>query len=120
MTDFSAYTVSIHYDRRLFRQDIAGSAAHARMLARQDIISQEDADSIVRGLETIRQEIERDEFPWNPSLEDLHMNVESRLHQLIGPSRRPPPHGPLPERPDRAGHAALHSRGHRRRCLRPA
>ena len=86
MTDFSAYTVSIHYDRRLYRQDIAGSTVHARMLARQGIISQDDADSIVDGLETVRQEIEREEFPWDATLEDLHMNIESRLHQLIGPA----------------------------------
>ena len=86
MTDFSAYTVSIHYDRRLYRQDIAGSTVHARMLARQGIISQDDAGSIVDGLETVRQEIEREEFPWDATLEDLHMNIESRLHQLIGPA----------------------------------
>ena len=86
MNVFSAYTVSIHYDRRLYRQDIAGSTAHARMLARQGVIEQADTDSIVDGLEVIRQEIERDEFPWDASLEDLHMNIESRLHQLIGPA----------------------------------
>ena len=85
-SDFSAYTVSIHYDRRLYRQDIAGSVAHARMLARQGIIGQDDADAIVDGLRQVRQEIEADEFPWDPSLEDLHMNIESRLHQLIGPA----------------------------------
>ena len=86
MTEFAAYTVSIHYDRRLYRQDIAGSVAHARMLARQGIIAQDDADSIVEGLARIGEEIEAGDFPWDPSLEDLHMNVERRLHQLIGPS----------------------------------
>ncbi|MCI0858494.1 MAG: argininosuccinate lyase [Chloroflexi bacterium] len=85
MADFSDYTVSIHYDRRLFRQDIAGSIAHARMLARQEIISKEDADLICQGLEQVREEIQADNFPWDPGLEDLHMNIESRLHQLIGP-----------------------------------
>jgi argininosuccinate lyase len=80
------YTVSIHYDRRLYRQDIAGSTAHARMLARQKIISGEDSAKIVQGLEQVRQEIEADRFPWDPALEDLHMNIESRLHQLIGPA----------------------------------
>ena len=84
MTDFSAYTVSIHYDRRLYRQDIAGSMAHARMLAKQGIISDEDASSIVAGLGRIKREIEAGEFPWDASLEDLHMNIERRLHQLIG------------------------------------
>ena len=80
----SAYTVSIHYDRRLYRQDIAGSIAHARMLARQGIISDADAKSIVQGLLEIRQEIEDGKFAWRPELEDIHMNVESRLHEKIG------------------------------------
>ena len=84
MTQFSAYTVSIHYDRRLYRQDIAGSVAHARMLAKQGIIGHNDAEAIEEGLGRIRQEIEVGDFPWDTSLEDLHMNIERRLHQLIG------------------------------------
>ena len=84
MTDNSQYTVSIDYDRRLYRQDIAGSIAHARMLAKQGIITQEDADLITEGLAKVGQEIEAGAFPWDPSLEDLHMNIESRLQQLIG------------------------------------
>ena len=86
MTDFSNYTVSIHYDRRLYRHDIAGSVVHARMLARQGIISEHDASAITEGLSRVRQEIEDGEFPWNASLEDLHMNIEGRLRQLIGPA----------------------------------
>ena len=86
MTAFSAYTVSIHYDRLLYRQDVEGSVAHARMLAKQGIIGKDDADAIVEGLGRIRHEIEADEFPWDASLEDLHMNIERRLHQLIGPA----------------------------------
>ena len=86
MADFSGYTVSIHYDRRLFRQDIAGSIAHARMLAKQGIISEEDGGKIERGLKAVEGEIEDGSFPWDPALEDLHMNVESRLGQLIGPT----------------------------------
>ena len=86
MIDFSAYTVSIHYDRRLYRQDIAGSMAHARMLAKQGIIADEDAAAIVEGLGRVKQEIEADDFPWDASLEDLHMNIERRLHDLIGPA----------------------------------
>ncbi|MDE0824273.1 MAG: argininosuccinate lyase [Dehalococcoidia bacterium] len=84
MTDFSRYTVSIDYDRRLYKQDIAGSTAHAKMLAKQGIISQEDATQITDGLALIEQEIREEKFPWDPALEDLHMNIESRLHQLIG------------------------------------
>ena len=84
MADFSRYTVSIDYDRRLYQQDIAGSKAHAKMLAKQSIISQEDAAQITEGLSSIEQEIRDEKFPWDPTLEDLHMNIESRLHQLIG------------------------------------
>ncbi len=84
MSDHSQYTVSIDYDRRLARQDIAGSIAHARMLARQGIITQEDADLITEGLAEVGREIEAGEFPWDPALEDLHMNIESRLQTLIG------------------------------------
>ena len=78
------YTVSIHYDRRLYRQDIVGSIAHARMLSRQDIISSKDADAIVVGLETIRDEIEVGSFSWREDREDIHMNIEGRLFDLIG------------------------------------
>ena len=80
----SDYTVSIHFDRRLYRQDIAGSIAHARMLARQRIISDADAQAIVGGLEAIREEIEAEEFPWRAELEDIHMNIEGRLSELVG------------------------------------
>ena len=86
MQDHSDYTVSIHYDRRLYRQDIAGSKAHADMLATQGIIPREDADAIINGLSAVQEEIERGEFPWDPALEDLHMNIERRLTDLIGPA----------------------------------
>lgn len=82
----SAYTVSIHYDRRLYREDIAGSIAHARMLAKQGIIAAADARAIERGLAEIRDEIESGAFPWRPELEDIHMNVERRLFEKIGDS----------------------------------
>ncbi len=78
------FTASIDFDRRLYRQDIAGSIAHARMLARQGIIPAEDCDRIVRGLEEIRAEIERGEFPFRPELEDIHLNIEARLREKIG------------------------------------
>ena len=78
------YTVSITYDRRLYREDIAGSVAHARMLARQGIIAAKDAESIVEGLGAIRREIEEGSFPWREELEDIHMNIEARLHEVIG------------------------------------
>ena len=85
MPDHRQYTASIHYDRRLYRHDIEGSLAHVRMLAKQAIISREDADLIIDGLAKVRQEIDAETFPWDLGLEDLHMNIESRLTQLIGP-----------------------------------
>ena len=80
----SDYTVSLHYDRRLYRQDIAGSIAHAKMLAKQEIISHDDCEAIVTGLGKVRGEIEEDTFPWRPELEDIHMNIERRLFELVG------------------------------------
>lgn len=80
----SAYTVSVGYDKRLSPYDIDGSIAHARMLGRQGIITQPDAGAIIGGLEAVRREIEEGVFPWREDLEDLHMNIEVRLHELIG------------------------------------
>ena len=80
----SDYTVSLHYDRRLYRQDIAGSRAHARMLANQGIIPQSDCEAILSGLDAVEREIEGGAFPWRPELEDIHMNIERRLFELIG------------------------------------
>ena len=80
----SSYTVSVGYDKRLYPYDIDGSLAHARMLGHQGIISQGDAGAIVSGLEAVRREIETGLFPWRDDLEDLHMNIEVRLHELIG------------------------------------
>ncbi|MBI1886103.1 MAG: argininosuccinate lyase [Chloroflexi bacterium] len=78
------YTASIDYDRRLYTYDIAQSIAHARMLAKQGIISTNDAEGIVAGLEEIRGEIERGEFPFRQELEDVHMNIEARLREKVG------------------------------------
>ena len=80
----SSYVASIHYDRRLYRQDITGSIAHARMLSEQGIISNKDGELIIMGLVSIREEIEKGDFPWKEVLEDIHMNVEARLHEKIG------------------------------------
>jgi argininosuccinate lyase len=80
-----AYTESVSYDRRLWRQDIAGSKAHARMLAKQGVLTAEEADGIVAGLDAVAAEIEAGTFVWQVGLEDVHMNIESRLTELIGP-----------------------------------
>ncbi|MCR4283436.1 MAG: argininosuccinate lyase [Bauldia sp.] len=77
---------SIDFDQRLFRQDIRGSQAHARMLARQGIIAADDAEKIVAGLDTILREIEAGTFTFSRALEDIHLNVEARLAELIGPA----------------------------------
>jgi argininosuccinate lyase len=77
---------SIDIDRHLFRQDIAASKVHAEMLAKQGIISAADAKTIIRGLDKVLAEIESGAFAFKPELEDIHMNVEARLAELIGPA----------------------------------
>jgi argininosuccinate lyase len=77
---------SIGFDQRLFAQDIAGSKAHAAMLAAQGIISKTDAAEIRKGLDAIAREIEEGKFTFSRALEDIHLNVESRLKELIGPA----------------------------------
>ena len=86
MTDEQArnYAASIPFDRRLYGQDIEGSIAHARMLAKQEIITAGEAGAIVRGLNSIRKEIERGRFQFRIELEDIHMNIEARLFEKIG------------------------------------
>ena len=77
---------SIDFDRRLFRQDIRGSMAHARMLAERGIVAADDAEKILAGLDTILREIEAGDFNFSRALEDIHLNVESRLAELVGPA----------------------------------
>ena len=79
---------SIDFDRHLYAQDIAGSKAHAAMLVKAGIISQEDGDAIIKGLDSIAGEIESGDFEFSQALEDIHMNVESRLGDLIGDAAR--------------------------------
>ncbi len=84
-----AINVSIGVDKRLWAQDLAGSRAHCRMLAKQGIIQQADADAILGGLDVIEGEIKDGTFPFRDAYEDIHMNVEARLSELIGePSGR--------------------------------
>ncbi|MBS27837.1 MAG: argininosuccinate lyase [Alphaproteobacteria bacterium] len=75
---------SIGFDQRFFAQDISGSRAHARMLVEQGILSSEDGQAISDGLDTISREIEEGSFVFSAALEDIHMNVESRLRELVG------------------------------------
>lgn len=79
------FTSSIQYDHLLYKEDIEGSRVHCRMLMRQGIISQEEGESILKGLDEIEGEIERGELPFTPELEDIHMHVEHRLKEKVGP-----------------------------------
>ncbi len=79
-----AINASIDIDQRMAFEDIAGSIAHARMLAATGIISSDDATKIENGLNQIRGEIERGEMKWSAALEDVHMNIEARLKDIIG------------------------------------
>lgn len=79
--DFNA---SISYDCRMYREDIAGSIAHAKMLAAHGIISKEDQEKIIKGLLSIKKEIDQGTFPFSVELEDIHMNIEKRLTEEIG------------------------------------
>ncbi len=78
------FNASVSFDKRLYRHDIAGSIAHAKMLAEAGVLTAQDADAIVVGLERIRGEIDRGEFRWSQALEDVHMNIEARLTELVG------------------------------------
>jgi argininosuccinate lyase len=79
-----AFTASVGFDQRMYRQDITGSMAHARMLAHVGVLGGDERDAILRGLGEILEECERGEFPWAISLEDVHMNIEKRLTDKIG------------------------------------
>jgi len=78
------YLASIPFDQRLYRQDIEGSIVHVKMLAKQGIIANSDAEVIIKGLSSIREEIEQGKFLFKRELEDIHMNVEARLFEKIG------------------------------------
>ncbi len=78
------FTSSVSFDKRLYRHDIAGSMAHARMLQQVGVLTDAECEAIVTGLRDIQTEIERGDFAWSLSLEDVHMNIEARLTERIG------------------------------------
>ncbi|WP_303854018.1 argininosuccinate lyase [Salinicola salarius] len=80
----AAFTASIPFDKRLYHHDIRGSIAHATMLARVGVLTDDERDSIIDGLKAIEAEIERGEVEWSIALEDIHMNIEARLTDKIG------------------------------------
>ncbi len=79
-----AFTASVTFDQRMAQQDINCSRAHAQMLGKTGVLSAQDVEKILQGLEEISQEIEAGEFPWSVALEDVHMNIEARLTDRIG------------------------------------
>ncbi len=79
-----AFTASVQFDQRMYKQDIAGSRAHARMLNKVAVLSDDDLSAILKGLDQVEQEIEAGEFEWSVALEDVHMNIEARLTAIIG------------------------------------
>ena len=94
------FTVSIGYDRHLYRHDIAGSIAHARMLHHVGLLKKKECTAIVAGLEAIGAEIAKGQFEWRTELEDVHMNIEAALTARVPALGTPPPLG-SPRRPTR-------------------
>src|SRR3546814_5152134 len=78
------FSESVSFDARLYRQDIAGSQAHARMLGKVGVLDGGDVEKIVAGLDAILADIEGGRFEWSEKLEDVHMNIEARLTERIG------------------------------------
>lgn len=76
---------SVDVDSELWREDIAGSKAHARGLARSGVLSEQESEQLVEGLDRVAQEIESGDFTWDPAREDVHMNIEARLTEIVGP-----------------------------------
>src|SRR5215831_9288809 len=76
---------SVGVDSELWREDIEGSVAHVRGLEAAGVLQKSEADELVRGLERITKEIESGAFTWDPVREDVHMNIESRLSEIVGP-----------------------------------
>ncbi len=78
------FNASLEFDRKLYKQDIEGSIAHATMLAKQNIITDDEKDTLIKGLKQVKKEIENGEFVFDISDEDIHMAVEKRLTQIVG------------------------------------
>lgn len=78
------FTASVDFDKRLYRHDIMGSIAHATMLAKVGVLTENERDTVIAGLQAIEKEIESGEFVWSAELEDVHMNIEARLTEQVG------------------------------------
>ncbi len=79
-----AFTASIQFDQRMYKQDIQGSIAHAKMISKVGILSETELRDVLTGLQQVQDEIEAAEFNWSIQQEDIHMNIEARLTSLIG------------------------------------
>jgi argininosuccinate lyase len=79
-----AFTASVQFDQRMYRQDIEGSRAHAHMLAKIGVLTNKDLNALLKGLDQIEQEIAKGEFDWSIAREDVHMNIEARLTEIVG------------------------------------
>ncbi|MCW8918334.1 MAG: lyase family protein, partial [Gammaproteobacteria bacterium] len=79
-----AFGASVGFDQRMYKQDIQGSIAHARMLTKVGVLTEAERDTIIRGLTNIEAEIQAGDFDWSIALEDVHMNIEKRLTDMIG------------------------------------
>ena len=79
-----AFTASVEFDQRMYKQDIEGSRAHARMLTKVGVLSEKDLEALLKGLDQVEQEITDGNFEWSVALEDVHMNIEARLTELVG------------------------------------
>ena len=79
-----AFTASVQFDQRMYRQDIEGSRAHARMLNKVGVLSDDDLHSLLQGLDQVEEEIAEGKFEWSVAREDVHMNIEARLTELVG------------------------------------
>nr|WP_321257753.1 argininosuccinate lyase [uncultured Pseudodesulfovibrio sp.] len=80
-----AYSESVSFDRLLYAEDIRGSQAHARVLAKQGFLTDDEAKTLCDGLDQVKTEIESGDFEWKTEMEDVHMNIESRLTEIVGP-----------------------------------
>jgi len=78
------FTASVDFDQRMANQDIQGSIAHAKMLTKVGVLTEEEREQIIQGLTEIREEIAKGEFQWSVAMEDVHMNIKARLTQNIG------------------------------------
>ena len=101
------FTSSLHFDRRLYRYDIAGSMAHARMLGKQGILTAAEVEAMVSGLERVRGEIDRGEFVFEAADEDIHMAVERRLTGAGRGSGPEAAHRPQPQRSGGPGYPVV-------------